>query len=94
MRLRRFKTELADVTLHADMQVTIEGFLKFADFFFDGLFVDWEILDQIKQSKKQLMQTESQIETMIQRLESMATEAETQQEALKKRLEEQILLAE
>jgi len=40
VELRRFKTELADVEITADLQVTVDSFLKFADFFFDGLFAD------------------------------------------------------
>ena len=40
VQLRRFRTELADVEIQADMQVGIDGFLRFADFFFDGLFAD------------------------------------------------------
>ena len=39
-KLRRFKTELADINIQADMQVNIDGFLRFADYFFDGLFAD------------------------------------------------------
>ena len=35
-KLRRFKTELADIRINADMQVNIDGFLRFADYFFDG----------------------------------------------------------
>ena len=38
VELRRFKTELADVEITADLQVAVDSFLKFADFFFDGLF--------------------------------------------------------
>ena len=45
--LRRFKTELVDVEITAELQVSVDGFLKFADFFFDGLFADWAVLDHI-----------------------------------------------
>ena len=40
VELRRFKTELADVEITADLQVTSGRLLKFADFFFDGLFTE------------------------------------------------------
>ena len=50
VELRRFKTELADVEITADLQVTVDSFLKFADFFFDGLFADWAVLDHINQA--------------------------------------------
>lgn len=71
VQLRRFKTELTDVTIHADMQVSIDGFLCFADYFFDGLFADWAVLDKIKQSQTQVQNTKNQIEQVISRLTAM-----------------------
>jgi len=35
------------------MQVNVDGFLRFADYFFDGLFADWAVLDRINQSQEQ-----------------------------------------
>lgn len=73
--LRRFKTELADVTIHADTQVNVDGFLRFADYFFDGLFADWAVLDKISQSKSSVQSTKSQIESVLSRLRGMETTA-------------------
>ena len=39
-QLRHFRTELADVTIDADFQVSIDGFLRVADYLFDGIFAD------------------------------------------------------
>ena len=36
------------------MQVSIDGFMRFADYFFDGFFVDWMVLDRIQQSTEQV----------------------------------------
>lgn len=69
--LRRFKTELADVEINADIQVTIEGFLRFADFFFDNLFTDWEVRDRIDQSIDQVRDTKRQIQRVLDKLERM-----------------------
>ena len=69
--LRRFKTELADVELNADIQVTVEGFLRFADFFFDNLFTDWEVRDHIDQSIEQVKDTRRQIQRVLDKLERM-----------------------
>ena len=66
-QLRRFKTELADVTIQADMQVNVDGFLRFADYFFDGLFADWAVLDKINQSQSQVQNTKSQIASVLSR---------------------------
>ena len=68
-RLRLFQTELADVTIQADIQVTVEGALRFADYFFDGLFADWAVLDHIGHSQEQVERTKNQIEQVLSRLE-------------------------
>ena len=86
-QLRRFKTELADVTIHADMQVNVDGFLRFADYFFDGLFADWAVLDKISQSQSQVQQTKSQIGQVLSRLNSMMSDAEREETLLKSRLD-------
>lgn len=86
-QLRRFKTELADVTIHADMQVNVDGFLRFADYFFDGLFADWAVLDKISQSQSQVHQTKGQIENVLSRLNSMMSAAEREQTQLKNKLD-------
>lgn len=71
VRLRRFKTELADVKIEADTEVSVNGFLRFADYFFDGLFVDWAVLDKINRSREQIQKTDNQIRSVLQRLHNM-----------------------
>ncbi len=66
VELRRFKTELADVEITADLQVTVDSFLKFADFFFDfGLFADWAVLDHINQAQSRVENTKDQIKRVL-----------------------------
>ena len=67
-QLRIFKTELADVTVDEDFQVSIDGFLRFADYFFDGIFTDWMVLDRIYQSQSQVQDTRNQINQVLRRL--------------------------
>lgn len=81
--LRRFKTELMDVTIYADLKVNIEGFLSFADYFFDGLFADWMVLDKINQSQTQVKSTKDQIEKVINQLKSMLGSVEIELETEK-----------
>ena len=69
--LRRFKTELVDVEITAELQVSVDGFLKFADFFFDGLFADWAVLDHIKQAQEQVENTKQQIEQVLAMLNTV-----------------------
>lgn len=92
-QLRRFKTELADVTIQADMQVNVDGFLRFADYFFDGLFVDWAVMDRISQSQSQVQSTRSQIESVLSRLDSMMNAVEREQTEVKNKLDALVLSA-
>ena len=71
VQLRRFKTELTDVEVSADIQISIDGFLSFADFFFDGLFADWAVLDHIDRAQTQVRETKAQIGQVAGRLSDM-----------------------
>ena len=69
--LRRFKTELADVSIEGDIQIEIDDFSEFADCFFDNIFMDWEIRDKITNSMSQADDTRSQIVGTINMLKDM-----------------------
>jgi len=69
--LHRFKAELADVKLQADMQVNVEGFMRFADYFFDGLFADWTVLGHIKDSRMQVYETKKKLLDTVKKLRNM-----------------------
>ena len=71
--LRRFKTELADVEIIADMQVSIDGFLRFADYFFDGLFADWSVMNKISEARGQVENVKKQIQTVLSKLNVACT---------------------
>lgn len=90
-KLRRFKTELADIQISADMQVNIDGFLRFADYFFDGLFADWAVGDRISESQSAVQKTRSQIGSMLTRLENMDVTADKKIASLTARLEELVV---
>lgn len=85
IELRKFKTELSDVEVHADIQVRIEEFLKFADYFFDGLFADWAVMDKIEQSTNQVKHTKNEITAVVSKLEDKLTNVECRYQ---KKLEE------
>ena len=90
-KLRRFKTELADIQINANLQVNIDGFLRFADYFFDGLFADWAVGDKISQSKSAVSRTISQINRMLDQLGDMEASAEREIISLKSRLDDLIV---
>ena len=70
-QLRKFKTELTDITIQADMKVNVDGFLRFADYFYDGLFSDWAVLDRIGQSKSSVHSVKAKIENVLSQLDRM-----------------------
>lgn len=87
VQLRRFKTELADVTIRVEMQVNIDGFLRFADYFFDGLFADWAVLDKIEESQSEVKSVIKQIQAVLDKLAAMLTNAERDQAAVQVKLD-------
>ena len=68
VELQRFNKELSDVSIRADIQVSIDGLLKFADYFFDGIFADAAVLDRIRQSQTQVEQTREQLLDILRQL--------------------------
>lgn len=87
-KLRRFKTELADINIHANMQVRIDGFLRFADYFFDGLFADWAVGDKISQSQASVQKVKNDICSALRKLERMEEKADTEINDLEVEIEE------
>ena len=87
-RLRRFKIELSDVSMHGDFHVNLDGFTRTADFIFDGLFVDWTVSDQISQSKSQVENVQRKIASVLPRLEEIQRNLDAQIAAEQKRLDE------
>ena len=92
-KLRRFKTELADIQITANMQVNVDGFLRFADYFFDGLFADWAVGDKISQSMNSVSCTRDKISRTLDKLSSMDQAAGRGIESLKQLLDELIVKA-
>lgn len=93
VKLRNFKAEFADVSIQADMQVNVDGFLRFADYFFDGLIADWAVLDHISEAQEQVEKTTTRIQSVVWKLETMETAAKQEQKQLQLRLDELIVEA-
>lgn len=90
-QLRRLKAELADVDIQTDLSVRIDDFLHFADYFFDGIFADMAVKEQINLSLTQAKATKEQIEQLILRLEAQQSRLTAEQERLKEQREKRIL---
>ncbi len=91
--LRRFKTELADIEIQADLQVGVDGFMRFADVFFDGLFVDWAVMNKISNSKSQVQDTKAQIERVLNHLHSLDREIQAELEGTRQKRQDLIINA-
>lgn len=92
--LSRFRTELADVKINAEMgQVNIDGFLRFADYFFDGLIADWSVLSRIHDSQKSVSQAKDQVTSALSRLASIGTMREKEKVMLEKQIAELVYSA-
>lgn len=73
--LRQFSKELQDVDTHANLSADIGSGMRFADFFFDGFFIDAMALSRIDRVKNQVEQIASQVrrhlDTVSRRLSSV-----------------------
>lgn len=89
--LNRFHTELADVTICADVQVQLDDFTRFADVFFDGLFADLAVREHIHQSQDSVRDIWNQISELLERLEQMKSDVEYARARAKEKLDQLIL---
>ncbi|MBQ8510880.1 MAG: hypothetical protein IJ493_13345 [Clostridia bacterium] len=94
IQLRRYKTELTDIAVTADIGISIDDFLRFADCFFDGLFADWAVMERISNAGRQTAQTLRKIEAVQQALINLQTETEEESARVKSALDTLILRAE
>lgn len=69
--LNHFRTELADVKIASQINIDIEGFVKFADFFFDGLIADWVVQSHIKDSLESVNTVKNEVNNVIRKLNHM-----------------------
>ena len=88
MDLRHFNTELTDISVQTDIHVNTDDFLRFADYFFDGIFADLAVQKRIKQSKEQVQGIKTEIESVLEELERMLDEEQHLKETLQSEIED------
>ena len=88
IQLRSFKTELADVSINADFQVNIDGFLRTADWFFDGFFVDLEVRERISNAQNEISITEGLLNEALRNLDTVLKQNLSHAEEVTKELEQ------
>lgn len=94
VQLQRFNKELSDVTIRSYIQVSIDGMLKFADFFFDGLLADATVLERIRQAIDQVEQTREDILSILRQLQDEMEEVRRKRDRVRKELDSLVLSAE
>lgn len=63
--LRRFREELADIRIP---DLNIDGFMSFADFFFDGLLADFLVQRRINEAREKIARACRQVEDVLRQL--------------------------
>lgn len=69
--MRSFARELRDVDQALDIQLCSNGFLGFADYFFDGAIADWMVQSRIGTARRQVEDATRQIAALKNRLMGM-----------------------
>ncbi|WP_236034841.1 hypothetical protein [Alkalihalobacterium elongatum] len=68
-QLRLFQEELLDIENHFHINMEIGNFLTFADYFFDGIVVDWLVHGKINDSLNQAEETTAKVREILSILE-------------------------
>ncbi|HHW26672.1 MAG TPA: hypothetical protein GXX23_04930 [Firmicutes bacterium] len=79
--MNRFRRELADVA-GCLPNIEIGGFARFADYFFDGLLVDWMVQSKINESAERTRQQVSNVEAVLSSLRARLRHTESTLERL------------
>jgi len=72
--LRKLEEELKDVNQFTSFHIQIDGFLTFADYFFDGLIVDWMVHGEIRDSYDKASSLLKEVKSVLTRLNQMEQE--------------------
>ena len=65
-----FQQELSDVVLPYEIHIRVDGFLTFADFFFDGLIADWLVQSRLKEAREEIDNASYYVSTTITDLQN------------------------
>lgn len=63
--LKSFSRELADVDRQLNLNIETKDLLSFADYFFDGFFVDWMAQDRINKAKGEVDNAIKMVEKIL-----------------------------
>jgi len=90
-KLKRLKKELSDINENISLEINIDNYLSFADYFFDGIFVDMMVQNKINESQAKVVSLKNDMEAMHKYLKNMHVEVETEKIRLKNEMDQVIL---
>lgn len=67
--LKCFSKELNDVNTALHLDIETGDFLSFADWFFDGFFVDWMVQNRIRQASTQVAEAIRRVQDVLRKLQ-------------------------
>jgi hypothetical protein len=70
-KMSLFTRELADVRKAVELDIDVDGYSTFADYFFDGLIIDWVVQSEIVASLKRTRQARKLIAQAIVELKNL-----------------------
>lgn len=91
IELRRFKTELAEIGEDAEIKENVSSFLRFADWFFDGVFVDYSILQRIDEAKERIKSIRGTLQEILSILKNKINVIEAKSKEIQAELDTLVL---
>ena len=70
--LAAFRDELGDIRDIENLHIDIDGFLTFADFFFDGFIADVFVQSKIRKGQQQVQEAIRRVEDILKQLRTAA----------------------
>lgn len=84
--LSAFNRELSDVDLSINISIEIGSFTTFADYFFDGIMVDWFVQGKIRESLSKVKDTYSSINSLLNTLQIRLADSSDKLDSAKKEM--------
>ena len=68
--------------VRANLQIQVDGFLRFADYFFDDIFSSWSVLGKIRDAQNEVLSAQIQVREIQQALAARKAALEQECSAL------------
>lgn len=85
--IRSFARELSDVDDYINTELDIGDFLGFADYFFDGFFVDWAVQSKINNAIEKVEDTKYEVNSILRRLETESNQLNNRKSSISNQIE-------